>query len=527
MKKKVSRIYDIILGAGILLILASLVFAKASVVKPSEHAEEIITTSKQTDQDIWEYTLHLDRTKSGNNCISFFAVHQYVWVYEEGKLLYSVEDGGTVFGTTSGGCWHFVEIDPEAEEIVVSLQAVYPEGSGYGITFYQGDAIQMYQDILRGSALEVLVSLLDLTIGIILLVYCITAKREIPINHGAAYFALFTIILGIWSLNETEMVKVLMLNRVAASFIGYILIMLMIAPFVFFVREFLTEERDKISYVLAGLSYVNIVVCTVLHMAGIREFKQTVIGTQLLMLAALLYLMYALSSYIQRHGMNQKARVNLIGLGLLFVAFMVDIMAYYLNAKSADVFGKFGILLYIISLGHEVSQNLVTSVREGRKAEIYRELAVKDMLTGVYNRNAYDEWVSENPKCYGMTVLTFDLNELKHCNDTLGHTMGDKYIKDAAGLLTKVFEPAGTCYRIGGDEFCVLVENVRAEWIAERIRMLEMLERKYNRESKVIRMQIAHGYATFDEYRDDNLEETRERADELMYEKKREQKQGR
>ncbi len=118
-------------------------------------------------------------------------------------------------------------------------------------------------------------------------------------------------------------------------------------------------------------------------------------------------------------------------------------------------------------------------------------------------------------------IATFDLNDLKYCNDTFGHAAGDKYIQDAAKLIAEVFEPAGVCYRIGGDEFCTVIRHARSEWVEERLRRLEYLERKYNEGKTDVPMRIAYGYAIFDEQYDKNMEETRNRADVKMYEKKR------
>ena len=79
------------------------------------------------------------------------------------------------------------------------------------------------------------------------------------------------------------------------------------------------------------------------------------------------------------------------------------------------------------------------------------------MLTDMYNRNSYDEWVKENVQMPGTLIITFDLNNLKYCNDTLGHAIGDDYIKNAAGIIAEIFGNFGNCYRIGGDEFCVVI----------------------------------------------------------------------
>ena len=75
--------------------------------------------------------------------------------------------------------------------------------------------------------------------------------------------------------------------------------------------------------------------------------------------------------------------------------------------------------------------------------------------------------------------------------------------------------------RIGGDEFCAVIRHARSEWVEECLRRLEYLERKYNEGKTDVPMRIAYGYAIFDEQYDKNMEETRNRADVKMYEKKR------
>ena len=161
-------------------------------------------------------------------------------------------------------------------------------------------------------------------------------------------------------------------------------------------------------------------------------------------------------------------------------------------------------------------------MKEGHKAEAYRKFAITDMLTGLLNRNAYNEWIKglENPR--DIMIITFDLNNLKRCNDTLGHTMGDSYITSAAKMILKSFDTVGSCYRIGGDEFCVVVEDASRVDANTRFQQLENLEEEYNRTSNLgFRMEIAYGAAIFDEEKDSTMEDTRDRADVIMYEHKR------
>ena len=436
-------------------------------------------------------------------------------------MIFSIEDAGSIFGSTPGGGWNFVEVRPDSKEVVVRMQAVYPQVRNNKVMIYQADAMQATLGILRSSILEVLVSILDLTIGVALIIYYLITRKELSVGRGLWYFGLFSVMMGIWSLNETKMMTILVENRGAASYIGYMMIMLMIAPFALYVKETLEMEDDKVGDIICIISFVNAIACVVLHMTRMREFKQSVMGTHLLMLVDLVYLLYALIQRMRKKEMDRAVRVNLVGLFILVISYVVDIIAYYIGATKTDVVGRFGFLLYIILLGREAANNTVARVKAGRKAEIYKELAEKDMLTGLYNRNAYDEWVSKNLRQPGMGIITFDLNELKKCNDTYGHALGDQYIQDAAALLANVFEPEARCYRIGGDEFCAVIGDAQETWIDEQIRNLQELERQYNQKIGYVQMHIAHGYAIFDEKLDGDIEDTRSRADLKMYENKR------
>lgn len=85
-----------------------------------------------------------------------------------------------------------------------------------------------------------------------------------------------------------------------------------------------------------------------------------------------------------------------------------------------------------------------------------------DPLTDLGNKYSYDEYINELEKVEnidGITVFILDIDGLKLINDTKGHLVGDKIIKGAAKCITSIFSSRGKCFRIGGDEFCVIVEK--------------------------------------------------------------------
>ena len=150
---------------------------------------------------------------------------------------------------------------------------------------------------------------------------------------------------------------------------------------------------------------------------------------------------------------------------------------------------------------------------------------MKDMLTGLNNRNAYISDLDSLTACNDIMIVTFDLNDLKKCNDNLGHSAGDTYILNAAKIIKEVFSPYGSCYRIGGDEFCVMIKNASKCPIEMLAALLEEKEKEFNETNQVIDMHISYGYAIFDDALDSDLEKTRDRADVFMYENKRKSKE--
>jgi diguanylate cyclase (GGDEF)-like protein len=262
----------------------------------------------------------------------------------------------------------------------------------------------------------------------------------------------------------------------------------------------------------------------ILHMSGRVSFKNTVTGAHILMAIAIAYLAGAVISHWKYAGFDRMVKANLGGGVILVTALGMDMIAFYLGMQKTDVVGRIGLLIYICLLGWEVISTTLQQLNEGRKAALYKELAMKDMPTGLYNRNAYNRWMDEHGRQEHTFLVTFDLNNLKMCNDTMGHTAGDQYIAGAAEIISKAFGETGETFRIGGDEFCTIMQNAKESDIRDCLRKMRELEQEYNQKNELVTMRIACGYAVFDAEQDRDLEDTRARADIQMYRNKKELK---
>jgi two-component system cell cycle response regulator len=140
---------------------------------------------------------------------------------------------------------------------------------------------------------------------------------------------------------------------------------------------------------------------------------------------------------------------GLIGLGI----FTYDHF-HHLNFLAASLAGA-TIIAVIVRTGltfHENTQIL----------GVVRNHAVTDALTGLGNRRrlvadlerALEDGTAAEPRL----LAIFDLDGFKLYNDSFGHPAGDALLARLAASLDAMVEPVGSCYRLGGDEFCVLAE---------------------------------------------------------------------
>ena len=168
---------------------------------------------------------------------------------------------------------------------------------------------------------------------------------------------------------------------------------------------------------------------------------------------------------------------------------------------------------------------LIRTSRKDRQAEKMKELAEEEIkvahrsqLTGLMNRRAYSEELdklSDNlPKECCLVVL--DINGLKHVNDTYGHKTGDRLIKAAAECLRQAFPGIETIYRVGGDEFCVIMYDKKQK--TERcIEELDKLTLAWS-EPDIEGFTISHGIASTEDHED--IDAMVSDADKKMYEHK-------
>lgn len=162
---------------------------------------------------------------------------------------------------------------------------------------------------------------------------------------------------------------------------------------------------------------------------------------------------------------------------------------------------------------------------EKETSRTFRDMANTDSLTGVRNKHAYSEnEAAINRKIQAgeldkLAVVVGDINGLKAVNDTQGHAAGDELIRDACALICEYFTH-GAVFRVGGDEFAVVLQGKGCDTMSEVVRELNHKVEENIKENGVV---ISIGCSVL-EPGDRQLRDVFERADQMMYERKKELK---
>lgn len=107
-------------------------------------------------------------------------------------------------------------------------------------------------------------------------------------------------------------------------------------------------------------------------------------------------------------------------------------------------------------------------------SEMWNQL---DALTGLLNQNSYLNRTAEMRRS-GEVLVVFDVDDFKQVNDRYGHVKGDICLAEIAACIKKAYARHGYCYRMGGDEFCVLLRDGDREHACARDFVRRLDERR-------------------------------------------------
>ena len=198
---------------------------------------------------------------------------------------------------------------------------------------------------------------------------------------------------------------------------------------------------------------------------------------------------------------------------------------------------------YDVSLPYDEDDELGRLTRSFKKLSDNMKAHISDLneqvfidsLTHVKNKGAFSKASEELQQQIDnaevkpeFAIGAFDCDGLKIINDRYGHDKGDEYLQAACAAISETFKHSPV-FRIGGDEFCVILKNEDLHNLDELIEHFDLNVRHISEQADEPwkEVKISKGFTVFDPERDSSVIEVMQRADKFMYEDKRRRKSAR
>lgn len=532
MEKKVTRLYWILAGIlAVVLLVVGYGFQNQVFHARKDPNYRILAAEQSLVENHMEYTLKVPDIQNGRQELVFYTTHQNVTVTIDGKKIYEMavsEDNA--FGRTPGRAWNYVPLTQadEEKELKIFISSPYEKKLYIEPILYFGEKSEIVLSNMLEDLLPLCLAVVTLLVGVLLIGFVVYTSKDSRVDKSLAHLGVFAIMIALWQIFDLPISSVLFPDSLITCYMPLVALMFIPIPFVLFVRQMHKSKGHVLWSVMCGISFANIIINTFLQLTKIADFRDTLWITHVTFGVVMAMGIFMLAREWKSVGLSPKLKLNLVCVSACAAGTLLDMIVYYTTSGSTTMIcGLTGFLVYVVIFGSASVTEAKHLMAIGKEAEKFEKMAFHDQLTGLYNRLAWVDMIKkigDRPEEY--IVIMMDLNDLKKCNDTLGHDSGDCYIRTSAKIMEKAFGSYGTCFRMGGDEFCVLFHSRNIETYMDCMDHLLEEIKKYNTEKHSFPIQIAYGEASFDKLVDYDLNDTKSRADAAMYHRKFKMKNG-
>lgn len=472
-----------------------------------------------------EYRFTLTDIPDHDACISFYIIHQEIEIYVDNELIYSLKKAdGNYLSQTVGCDWAQAYLYPsdEGKEVRILVHPVYESGIGNLLTIYYGSYGAIRSEIIIRNMPILLMSALAIVIGILFIIFILLNIKNLEVDRSLVMLGAFSIFAGLWKLTDMASAPFLFKDAQTLSAIAIISIIMMLPPYLYFMRNQFGKKTYHLWDVLCLISEIASVALLLLQLTGIADLRETLLLCHGMVLFSILILVILIIREFRLRVVSKRLKITAVCCFLCLTGTIIDMITYYLSGNSGNmIFCLLAFLIYVIAMGYMTYKETKKLMERGKQAAHYRKLAMHDELTGLYNRAYYADFIHKNdvrrPDCY---LIMMDVNNLKKCNDTWGHDKGDELLINASRLIKEAF-PRGKCLRLGGDEFCVLLTNSNVQECHDCLNTFDLILEKFNTEHpEAFPVNIAYGYASHIAKIDFDFNDTMRRADRMMYQMK-------
>lgn len=384
--------------------------------------------------------------------------------------------------------------------------------------------------IISDEIFKIITVSIILILGVSFTIIGVVAKRK-KINELADLIDIgkFSVIIAVYSFLHSLTSYSLIKNLQVINTIYYTGLIFMPLPILNIVGSNKKIKNKFPVLVMKYVVYINYIIQTILTLFEIFDYKKMILFTHINLFMSILIAIYVLIRNIKKECYILLCTFPMMILGL------VKLLNIYINTKIdfkidndllLQISFIYFVVVYIIYIVSKYFKYYFLSI----KSMTYKRLAYTDFLTNIGNRSAFERRIKQLDDIgKDISILWFisiDINNFKMINDTKGHAEGDRILRSLALLLNKAFSKiTKDLFRIGGDEFFIIISNYDEDVINEVLKDLYTNIEEFNAENES-KISIALGYDNIKTIEYTSIKSAISKVDKKMYDNKRKIKNG-
>ena len=464
-------------------------------------------------------------TTTSENTFRIYTNYMDVDIYLDGEIIYShhVRDYAS-FGA-SGNEFHSVDLPLSDHERVITVDAHCQLGDSTNYFLRParlGSKTGMYVDDILSCVPYLLLCITLTAIGILAFILKLTVKNTFGPSAYITYFGLFAILFSVYTFLETELALFMLKNSRFVYMAKFMLLCILQIPLMETIILHLLPKYKQVASQAVYFSIGNFVIQTFLHFTGNIDYCAMLPATHIITAVSFACLMI----FLFKTGM--QAYPYLLAILPMYAGFIADAILIHLGTPSShnNFWFTLSLSFYIVFELYRLLRMYVKKFHKLVESNTLETLAYSDLLTGLGNRNAYEEHIrklSEKTPSLNLGCIVSDITDLKGINDNHGHGSGDMALIEISESIRYQIPANASCYRTGGDEFIILIDNIDDHGLARLVSHIkaDVSERAQVRNLPLL---LAMGYGIYHPS-DENVPDFIRRIDTLMYTDKRVQKQ--
>lgn len=418
----------------------------------------------------------------GEKSLLFRTDHTYVRAYINGTEIYRFGNQEEIpFGKTPGSGWQLIELGQIAAGDVLTIvqNCPYEKYSGLIRDIEIGTKAELVSEIMFEGMDLLIMTVIPLLIGIVVIILPPFFFREYPplifLNMGISF-----VVISIWSFTEARTWQLFFRNAYAMQMLNFVTFSLFVPCVLLSAYTMGFIKNKRLYQIMLGIDSFAALILLGLQVFEIADYFETLgVVHALIVVNAFMFI----SSFIRNNHAKKEALfwTSMVLYLIIGLSAVWDLLDFYVwDYFGNGFFTRIEILALLVCAGLAAMRRTMIIRKKRIEQMTYEKMAYTDNLTSLKNRRAFDEAIEQIEREEREVVLVYaDMNGLKSVNDHRGHHYGDEAIKLIAEELRRFGSEGAICYRIGGDEFCVLSFHQSPERLKEECEQINRNLRVY------------------------------------------------